>query len=151
MHDKEIQYFTKALQQAKDEFYLDAIGEFRKLIEEFPSSELADDALYNIGLCYFQMNQFDKAIEHYQLVIDEHPDATISVLEGGNEFGKTAAKCHYSIMNAYLALGNLEKAKENVAALEYFPKTYIEVDGAKKSYYELARIALNTYIQINKP
>ena len=68
---------------------------------------------------------------------DEHPDVTISVLEGGNEFGKTAAKCHYSIMNSYLALGNLEKAKENAAALENFPNTYIEIDGEKKLFYKL--------------
>ena len=146
MHDKEIQYFTKALQQARDEFYLDAIGEFRKLIEEFPSSELADDAIYNIGLCYFHMNQFDKAIEHYQIVIDEHPDATISVLEGGNEFGKTAAKCHYAILNCHLGLGDIESARLQIGHLESFDSdSYVVVDGKNTSFKELALLALTTY------
>lgn len=147
MHDKEIQYFTKALQQAGSEFYLDAITEFRVLIEEFPNSELVDDALYNIGLCYFQMNQFDKAIEHYQLVIDEHPDATISVLEGGNEFGKTAAKCQYAIMNCYLGQGEVEKAKQITDMLnKYNEDSYVLVNDKKITFKELSEKAIKTFL-----
>jgi len=147
MHDKEIQYFTNALQQAGSEFYLDAISEFRKLIEEFPNSELADDALYNIGLCYFQMNQFEKAIEHYQLVIDEHPNATISVLDGGNEFGKTAAKCHYAIMNCYLGQGEVDKAKQVTDKLhEYDKDSYVLVKDNKVTFKELSEKALKTFL-----
>jgi TolA-binding protein len=62
MHDKEIQYFTEGLNLAKDEFYLDSINKFKMLIDEYPQSDLADDALYNVGLCYFKMKQMELAI-----------------------------------------------------------------------------------------
>ena len=147
MHDKEIQYFTKALQQAGSEFYLDAIVELRALIEEFPSSELVDDALYNIGLCYFQMNQFEKARTQYQEVIDKHPNATISVLEGGNEFGKTAAKCQYAIMNCYLGQGEVDKAKQITDMLNIYDEdSYVLVNDKKITFKELSEKALKTFL-----
>ena len=58
MHDIEINSFTEGLKLAKDEFYIDAIDVFNKLINDYPDSELADDALYNMALCFFKMNQF---------------------------------------------------------------------------------------------
>ena len=54
------------------------------------------------------MNNFTKAIDSFEKVITEYPDGTISILDGGNEYGKTAAKCHYAIVNCYLALGNID-------------------------------------------
>ena len=41
------------------------------------------------------MNNFTKAIDSFEKVITEYPDGTISILDGGNEYGKTAFKCHY--------------------------------------------------------
>ncbi|MDA0765079.1 MAG: tetratricopeptide repeat protein, partial [Proteobacteria bacterium] len=61
--------FTQALKFAQDEFYLDAATQFQKLIDEFPDSELSDDAQYNIGLCYFTINNFQKAIDSFEIVI----------------------------------------------------------------------------------
>lgn len=63
MHNKEIQYFTEGLSLARDEFYLDTIHKFNMLVDEFPQSDLADDALYNVGLCYFKLKQFEQAKE----------------------------------------------------------------------------------------
>ena len=57
MHDKEITYFSSAIEKVRSEFYVDAINEYTQLIKEFPESELVDDALYNnyylIKLKYF--------------------------------------------------------------------------------------------------
>ena len=105
MRDIEIQLFSDGMNLAKDEFFLDAIANMNELIIKFPDSELVDDAIYNIGLCYFNMNQFEKAINYFNKCINEYPNGTISVLTGGNEYGNTAAKCYYAIMNCHLALG----------------------------------------------
>ena len=147
MEKIEITCFTHALQLAGGEFYLEAIVEFEGLVSEFPNSELADDALYNAGLCYYQTNQFEEAIAKYQQVIDQYPDSTISELEGGNEFGKTAAKCHYSIIHACLALGDLDQAKAHAAELSGFSETHVMVNNEKRSYAQLAEQALDTYTQ----
>lgn len=145
MHKKEIQLFTNAIQMAKDEFYLDAIQKLEKLIKEFKDSELVDDAYYNIGLCYFNMNQFEKAIDLFQKVIHQYPDSTISILDGGNEFGKTAAKCHYATMNCFLGLGRFDLALDIVNALDDYPDTYVLIGGQKKTFKEIALRAIEVY------
>ena len=70
MHEKEILYFTEAFQLTHEKCYLDAIHKFQNLVDEFPASDLADDALFNIGLCYYEMNQFQKSIEVLEEMID---------------------------------------------------------------------------------
>tara|TARA_B110000046_G_scaffold173791_1_gene196801 strand:+ start:845 stop:1288 length:444 start_codon:yes stop_codon:yes gene_type:complete len=144
MHDKEISIFTEGLKQAQDEFFIDSIEVFHKLIDAYPDSELADDALYNIGLCYFKMNQPVKSIEFFNKVINNYPDATISILDGGKEFGKTAAKCYFAIVNCHLAMGDLEKAQAvNIAD---YPNSYVVAENGKQSFEDLANNAIKTYI-----
>lgn len=145
MHEKEIQLFTKAIQLAQDEFYLDAIQKLEQLIKEFNNSELVDDAYYNIGLCYFNMNQFEKAIEMFQKVIHQYPEATISILDGGNEFGRTAAKCHYATMNCFLGMGRLDLALDLLNDLDEFSDTYVLIDGQKKTFKNIATKAIEVY------
>ena len=148
MHDKEIILFTNGLKHAHDEFFLDAISEFQILVDEFPDSELVDDSLYNIGLCYFEMNHFIKAIETYNQVINDFPESTISILEGGIEFGKTAAKCHYAILNCYLALNELDNAKKELDKLKKYTESYILVEEREVAFFELADDAFNTFMNI---
>lgn len=146
MHDKEIELFTKALQACNDEFYIDAIETLLELVSTYPDSELADDALYNVGLCYFNLNQFEKAIEYFQKVIDEYPDGTISVLEGGNEYGSTSAKCYYAIINCLLAIGKMEEIENILYKLESYPDSYIiNSEGTKLTYKEYAELAVNVF------
>lgn len=151
MHDKEITLFTNGLKFAQDEFFLDSINEFKSLILKYPGSELADDGLYNIGLCYFNMQQFEKSIEYFETVIKDYPDGKISILDGGNEYGKTAAKCYYAIVNCYLAMSNIDKAKETALLSNKFTDSYVLVDNnTKKSFYDLAQNALSIYMNLNK-
>ena len=149
MHDKEITLFTNGLKFAQDEFFLDAINEFNKLVEDYPDSELADDALYNIGLCYFSMQQFEKAIRLFERVITDYPDATISILDGGNEFGKTAAKCHYAIVNCYLALNELDNAKIELDKLKIYTESYMLVEENKITFHQFTERSIKIYIQTN--
>jgi len=146
MHDKEIQSFTEGLQQAQKEFYLDAINSFSILIEKYPDSDLADDALFNIGLCYFKMKQFEQSIEVFNQVIINYPDATISSIENANEFGKTAAKCHYGIFQCYLLLNKEEDAIKELEKLKSFNKsTYVILDDKKISFEVLALEIFNQF------
>ncbi len=146
MREKEIQLFTDAMKKANEEFYLDAIPLLEQLINEFPDSELVDDALYDIGLCYFNINQFDKAIEYFNKVIQEYPEATITVLTGGNEYGFTAAKSLFAIMNCYLGMGKPELAVKTLMEFEKYPYSYvINETGEKNTFKELAEKALCIY------
>ncbi len=148
MHNKEIELFKEALKNAKNEFYLDSIGSFNELIRLYPESDLVDDAYFNIGLCYFEMNHFIKAIEIYNVVINDYPDSTISSLEGRGESGKTAAKCHYAILNCFLALNELKEAIKELEKAKDYPETFVICEGNRITFYQLAMQALKTYNQI---
>lgn len=151
MHEKEIQYFMEALKLANEDFFMDATTKFQQLINEFPESDLADDAMYNIGLCYYEMNQFEKAISILQNVIELYPDATITAIENNNEFGKTAAKAYYLMINCYLAEGKLDKAQEIIPTIEKYTNTYVTKEDEKVSFAQLASKAVATFLKlINK-
>lgn len=150
MHEKEIKNFIEALQLAKNRFYVDAIQKFQNVVDEFPESDLADDALYNLALCYYEMNQFIKSIEVIEEMIRNYPDATITALENSNEFGKTAAKGYYLIFQCYIGLGDIEKAKSYLTILEQFPNTYVIKDSVKYTFRVIADNALKTFNQIIK-
>jgi len=149
MHEKEIKNFIEALQLAKNRFYVDAIQKFQNVVDEFPESDLADDALYNLALCYYEMNQFYKSIEVIENMIQKYPDATITALENSNEFGKTAAKGYYLIFQCHIGLGNIEKAKSYLPILDKYPNTYVIKDSLKYSFRLIADNALETFEQIN--
>jgi len=144
MDENEIKFFKAGLDLAAKEYYLDAIHKFNMLIDEFPGSNLTDDALYNVGLCYFNMKQFEQAIETFYRVIYDYPNAEISELENG--FGKTAAKCYYSIFLSNLALGQKEKAVEIALELKHFSDdTYVILNNEKKTYSELSDMIIQNY------
>ena len=145
MHEKEILYFTEAFQLTQEKCYVDAIHKFQKLVNDFPDSDLADDAMYNIGLCYYEMNQFQKSIEILEEMIEKYPDATITALENGSEFGKTAAKAYYLIVQCCIGLGDIQKAETYIPILEEYTNTYVVRNSEKYSFEQLAKDAINTY------
>jgi tetratricopeptide (TPR) repeat protein len=139
MHEIEIGYFIEGLKHIQGKFFIDAIEQFKKILKDFPDSELADDAEYNISLCYYELNQFDSAIINLKKLIKDYPDATITVLGAGNEFGRTAAKAYLLMINCYLALDELGKANEILSLMEPYNDSYIIIEGTQVTYHDLAK------------
>ncbi|MDI6780730.1 MAG: tetratricopeptide repeat protein [bacterium] len=50
-----------------------AIAAYEKIISKYPDSDIADDARYRIGECYFNQKEYDKAIPQFQRLIDNYP------------------------------------------------------------------------------
>ena len=151
MHENEIQTFTDAVQLIQDKFYVDGINKFKQLVNEFPESDLADDALYNIGLCYFEMNQFNQCIEILKEMIEKYPNATITALENENEFGKTAGKAHYLIVLCYIGLNDIQEAESYIPILkEHSNNTYIIKDDQKITFAQLADDSIKKFKNIRK-
>lgn len=145
MDAKEIKLFTEALQLAKDEFYLDAIHVLQNFIIEFKDNELVDDAIYDIGLCYFKLNLFESAIKNFELIILNYPNSTISSLNGGNEFGYTSTKALFGIFNCYLAQGNIKAAENIHTKLKNDSESYILVNNKKVRFYNLAKRLMDNF------
>lgn len=148
MCKQEVHYFTKAIKLAGEKFYVDAIKKFKQLIDEYPNSDMADDAEYNIAFCYYEMNQFEKAIFWLKNLIHSYPDSTISTLENSNEFGKTVAKAYFLMVNCYLALNQIEKAKHIIPEIKKYTNSYIKKGDDKITYYQLAKKTIKAYISM---
>ena len=143
---EEIELFTNSIKLAVDEFYLDSIKSFKKFNLEYPESELVDDSYFNLGLCYFHLNQINESLKYFDVVINEFPDSTISVLNGGNEYGKTPAKCMLSKIHCFLKIGDIKNAEKTLKNLEKYRNSYV-VDSSdnKITYFELGEIYLKNY------
>jgi tol-pal system protein YbgF len=50
-----------------------AASEFRQYVETYPSSEMADNAQYWIGECFFGKKEYEKAIDEFDKVIKQFP------------------------------------------------------------------------------
>lgn len=149
MHDEEIISFTDSIQLAQNKFYVDAIHKFQGLIDKYPESDLADDAMFNIALCYYEMCQFQKSIDTIEAMIEKYPESTISALEGANEFGKTAAKGYYLIIQCYIGLSDVDKAKSYLENVKAFDSSYIMQGEEKLTFYDLSINAIDTYNEIS--
>src|SRR5262245_63631967 len=101
-----------------------AISEFRQYVETYPSSELADNAQYWIGECYFSMKKVSEAIAEFDKVVllfpkgDKVPAARFKKATALRELGQLdAARAEFSAIiklyprsnEAVLAKQELEK------------------------------------------
>lgn len=81
--------------------YDEAIIEYNKILELYPDIYLINE---NIANCYFNKGDYQKAIDHYQKVLDKEPENA----------------------NALLGIGNSYSQIEPTKAMEYYNKIDLE-------------------------
>jgi TolA-binding protein len=69
------QYMTEAMQCVKKGDSHKAIQIFMRLTNEIPDSDLADNAFYNLGICYKMAEEPEKAFVAFSNVVNEYPDS----------------------------------------------------------------------------
>ena len=85
---------------------------FQQLVQQYPDSDLADNALYWIGEIYYSHNDYETAAKYFQQVIDKYTT--------GNKVPAAMLKLALS----YRGMGNLQKAKELLKeVIDKFPGT----------------------------
>ncbi len=92
--------YRKAMSYLKAGDYDRASGLFLYLVQSFPDSDLADNALYWTGECYYATHNYSDAIEYFNKVLSQYPD--------GNKVPDAILKIGFS----YLKMGNVEKGRE---------------------------------------
>jgi len=101
---------------------------FQDFLARSPESDLADDAQYWIGECFFSLKDHRRAILEFRKVIDQYP------------FGNRVPHAFLKIGLSYLALGDRDRATENLeTVVQAFPKSDVAT---------VARAALD---EIHKP
>jgi tol-pal system protein YbgF len=69
----ETEVYQKALDSVHKGDYLSAAASFRAFLKGHPKSDLADNAQYWIGECYYAMRDYQKAIKEFQALLDKFP------------------------------------------------------------------------------
>ena len=107
--------------------YQVAQKDFSEFLARSPESDLADDAQYWIGESFFSQKDYRRAILEFRKVIDQYP------------FGNRVPHAFLKVGLCYLALGDRERASENLeTVVQAFPKS------------EVATVAKATLDEINK-
>ncbi len=71
--DADQMYNTAYLDFTRGNYQVAIVG-FRRFIKLFPSSELADNAQYWVGECFYSLNQLDSAEVEFKKVVSEYPE-----------------------------------------------------------------------------
>jgi tol-pal system protein YbgF len=108
--------------------YAAAEQSFQQFLARAPESDLADDAQYWIGECFFSRKDHRRAILEFRKVVDQYP------------FGNRVPHAFLKIGLSYLALGDRDRAAENLeTVVQAFPKS------------DVATVARATLDEIHKP
>jgi len=106
--------FEEGNQLFEEEKYAEAVAKFEEFLAVNP--EIVQVNL-NIGNCYRQMEEYDKAIGAYQILLDK-----VKEEQGTYEGDEGASRALLSMGETYMLQGNLEKASENLQqAMSLFP------------------------------
>jgi tol-pal system protein YbgF len=68
-----LRVYNMAMNDMKSGNYPLAISEFGQFVESFPGDELADNALYWQGECYYASKEFPRAVAVFERVLAEYP------------------------------------------------------------------------------
>lgn len=84
----------------------EAIRGFRGFLKAYPSHDLADNAQYWLGECFYDRKDFSSAVREFRKVIERYP--------GGNKVPDALLKVGFS----YLSLGSVEAGRQTLHQLE---------------------------------
>lgn len=80
------QRYKLAIAMMVDRKYESAIKEFQAILEEYPDSDLAEPAHYNIGQAYFLAGKYKKAFRAYEELLERFPGTRMTGLVHKKEF-----------------------------------------------------------------
>ncbi len=114
--------------------YNDKINVLEKLVSNYPKSEFADDALYEIARAYLNKNDATGAIKSYDLLISKYPKSPLTrkaALEKGMTYANQGD--YRNAITAYKAvIDKYPKTEEAYSALDGLEAAYIETNSIKE-------------------
>ncbi len=123
-------FYNKGYCQLKLESYVHAIDEFEKFNEtEYSKSnpEMMTDAIMRVADCHFVLHQYQKAIDHYSIIVDKK-------LNGAD----------YALYQKSMILGVLNKPTEKIAVLELIKSNFPKSQYIDDALFEIANVNLQT-------
>ncbi len=108
--------------------YPEKIASLEKLLSDYPRSDYADDAMYEIGRAYVLLEKHDEAITGYNRVIAQFPQTNlarkaaleIGMLYANNNESEQAIAAYKEVVNKY------PSSEEAKVAIESMQAIYVE-------------------------
>jgi len=100
--------YDRAFQSLKDLKYADAAEHFLSFLQQYPSSEYADNAQYWLGESYYVTRNYDIALAAFQRLVSRYPDSP-KVADGLLKIGYT----HYELKQWDQARAALEQVQQH--------------------------------------
>ena len=60
------------------EDYPNAIIEFRRVLDSYPSGDKVPEAMYRLGLCYLEIEDADTARQYFKILVNRYPSSAES-------------------------------------------------------------------------
>ncbi len=134
---------SSAAENYENENYPEAAKEYGVLLEKFPSSKYAEEALKKLPYCYYLNGDYEETVYYLEKAIEEktiNPDEL--------EIKKIFAQSYMKIAEAFSSQGNLEKAvsayRQSIAYLEQIEEDYPDTNDAFIAKYKIPEYLLNT-------
>ncbi len=99
--------YERAFQSLKDLKYVDSANQFQSFLQQYPSSEYADNAQYWLGESYYVTRNYDLALEAFQGLSSRYPDSP-KVADGLLKIGYS----HYELKQWDQARAALEQVQQ---------------------------------------
>ncbi len=134
-HTREVQEYDEAFALFGQGRYPDAIDRFRGFLQNYPSSDYSDNALFWIGECHFKLGDYERAVLSFEDVVKRYPE------------GNKVPDALYRQGIALLEIGrrNDEEQIYRPAAREIFErivKQYPNSDRVPEAQRQLEKLAL---------
>ena len=102
--------YQVAFELLKAERYDMAAASFKEFLTAFPNSELVDNAQYWLAESYYASNEFEQALQDFQVVVDDHPRSS-KVPDALLKMGL----CNYNLQRWDAARVTLSRVQEDYA------------------------------------
>jgi len=107
----------------------EAVQGFRDIVRRYPDHDLADNAQYWLGECFYDRKDYAQAVREFRRVIERYPS--------GNKVPDALLKVGFS----YLALGSTEAGKQTLSQLQ---RSYPRHEAATLATARLAELNHST-------
>ncbi len=154
--------FQLALQQNKENKFLEAAKTFESFQKQFPDDESADKALYNASLNYYKVAKVEEALAAGNLLLKQYPksklanDVTLDMAQTNEalaDFSNAARlykayglgfpkeeKARLALYNAATLYKGLKEYRESVELFKKFISMYTKDPMARGAYLEVAEM-----------
>ncbi|NDV46321.1 outer membrane protein assembly factor BamD [Paludibacter sp. 221] len=120
--------------------YTTKITNLEKLITQYPRSQYADDAMYEIGRAYLMLENNDRTLATYQRLLDNYPNSNLApkaALERGMIYSNKN-DLNQAIESFKYVISRYPGSEESRTALESLETAYIEKNNVA-SYIEYTK------------